>query len=129
MSKEELVALKSELNKKYEDVKALGLSLDMSRGKPGKEQLDLSIDMLGVMTTAEECIGEKEEREENRKNRFFHLNDDDTSEFGSEDYQYNIYDKQYQIHLYIFSNNYIFVVLVLLLVPLHYLRIILLNLS
>ena len=58
MSKEELVALKSELNKKYEDVKALGLSLDMSRGKPGKEQLDLSIDMLGVMTTAEECIGE-----------------------------------------------------------------------
>lgn len=58
MSRDELLSLKSELEKKYEEVKSLGLSLDMSRGKPGKEQLDLSIDMLGVMTTAEECIGE-----------------------------------------------------------------------
>lgn len=58
MSRDELLSLKSELEKKYEEVKSLGLSLDMSRGKPGKEQLDLSVDMLGVMTTAEECIGE-----------------------------------------------------------------------
>ena len=35
LSKEELLALKEELTKKYEDVKAKGLSLDMSRGKPG----------------------------------------------------------------------------------------------
>lgn len=58
MSRDELLSLKSELEKKYEEVKSLGLSLDMSRGKPGKEQLDLSVDMLGVMTTAEECVGE-----------------------------------------------------------------------
>ncbi len=58
MSRDELLSLKSELEKKYEEVKSLGLSLDMSRGKPGKEQLDLSVDMLTVMTTAEECIGE-----------------------------------------------------------------------
>lgn len=58
MSRDELLSLKSELEKKYEEVKSLGLSLDMSRGKPGKEQLDLSVDMLTVMTTAEECVGE-----------------------------------------------------------------------
>ena len=58
MSRDELVSLKNELEKKYEKVKSLGLSLDMSRGKPGADQLDLSVDMLSVMTTAEDCIGE-----------------------------------------------------------------------
>lgn len=58
MSKDELVSLKKELEKKYEEVQSLGLSLDMSRGKPGADQLDLSVDMLSVMTTAEECKGE-----------------------------------------------------------------------
>lgn len=58
MSRDELVSLKKELEKKYEKVKSLGLSLDMSRGKPGADQLDLSVDMLSVMTTAEDCIGE-----------------------------------------------------------------------
>ena len=58
MSRDELVSLKNELEKKYEEVKALGLSLDMSRGKPGADQLDLSVDMLSVMITAEDCIGE-----------------------------------------------------------------------
>ncbi len=58
MSRDELVSLKNELEKKYEEVKSLGLSLDMSRGKPGADQLDLSVDMLSVMTTAEECKGE-----------------------------------------------------------------------
>ena len=58
MSREELVALKCELEKKYEEVKKLGLSLDMSRGKPAADQLDLSMDLLTVMTTAEDCIGE-----------------------------------------------------------------------
>ena len=58
MSRDELVSLKNELEKKYEEVKSLGLSLDMSRGKPGADQLGLSVDMLSVMTTAEDCIGE-----------------------------------------------------------------------
>lgn len=58
MSRDELVSLKNELEKKYEEVKNLGLSLDMSRGKPGADQLDLSVDMLSVMTTANECKGE-----------------------------------------------------------------------
>ncbi|MBQ3523108.1 MAG: aminotransferase class I/II-fold pyridoxal phosphate-dependent enzyme [Clostridia bacterium] len=58
MSRDELVSLKNELEKKYEEVKSLGLSLDMSRGKPGADQLDLSVDMLSVMTTADECKAE-----------------------------------------------------------------------
>lgn len=58
MSRDELVSLKNELEKKYEEVKSLGLSLDMSRGKPGADQLDLSVDMLSVMTTADACKAE-----------------------------------------------------------------------
>ena len=34
LSKEELTALKKELEKQFEDVKGKGLKLDMSRGKP-----------------------------------------------------------------------------------------------
>ncbi len=49
LSKEELLALKEELTKKYEDVKAKGLSLDMSRGKPGVDQLELSMPMLNLV--------------------------------------------------------------------------------
>ncbi len=58
MSKEELVSLKGELEKKYEEVKSLGLSLDMSRGKPSADQLDLTMDMLNVMSTVEDCKAE-----------------------------------------------------------------------
>lgn len=42
MTKEELLAEKQILDKRYNDFKAKGLQLDMSRGKPGKDQLDLS---------------------------------------------------------------------------------------
>ena len=49
LSKEELLALKEELTKKYEDVKAKGLSLDISRGKPGVDQLELSMPMLNLV--------------------------------------------------------------------------------
>ena len=58
MSREELVSLKSELEKKYEEVKSLGLSLDMSRGKPGSDQLDITNDMLKCMSTFDDCKAE-----------------------------------------------------------------------
>ena len=58
MNREELVSLKSELEKEYEEVKSRGLSLDMSRGKPSAAQLDLTMDMLKVMTTVEDCKAE-----------------------------------------------------------------------
>ena len=46
MTKEELVSKQAELQKRYDDFKAMNLKLDMSRGKPGADQLDLSADML-----------------------------------------------------------------------------------
>lgn len=51
MSKEELLQLKAELDKKYQEVKAQNLHLDMSRGKPSAEQLDLSMDMMEVLNS------------------------------------------------------------------------------
>lgn len=51
MTKEELTALKADLEKQFEDVKGKGLSLDMSRGKPSKAQLDLSLGMMDVLNS------------------------------------------------------------------------------
>ncbi len=51
MTKEELMALKEELTAQYEDKKALGLKLDMSRGKPGASQLNLSLPMLDAINS------------------------------------------------------------------------------
>lgn len=48
MSKEELESTYSELLSKYNAFKAKGLKLDMSRGKPCTEQLELSMDMLNI---------------------------------------------------------------------------------
>ena len=49
LSKEELLALQEELQAEYDAEKAKGLNLDISRGKPGKEQLDLSMPMMDVL--------------------------------------------------------------------------------
>ena len=43
ISREELLALKEELSRQYAETKAKGLSLDMSRGKPSADQLDISM--------------------------------------------------------------------------------------
>ena len=42
LTKEELLELKSGLQAQFEEVKARGLKLDMSRGKPAAAQLNLS---------------------------------------------------------------------------------------
>lgn len=52
LSKEELLALKAQLEAAYEDAKGKGLKLDMSRGKPGLTQLDLSMPMLDVINSS-----------------------------------------------------------------------------
>lgn len=51
MSREELLQLKTELEKAYADAKGKALKLDMSRGKPAPAQLDLSLDMLDVLNS------------------------------------------------------------------------------
>ncbi|MBO5103886.1 MAG: aminotransferase, partial [Ruminococcus sp.] len=48
MSKEELTGFKNEAEAQYNDFKAQGLCLNMSRGNPCKEQLELSVGMLDV---------------------------------------------------------------------------------
>ncbi|MBO5291206.1 MAG: aminotransferase class I/II-fold pyridoxal phosphate-dependent enzyme [Clostridia bacterium] len=48
MSCEELQAELSSVKAEYESLKAQGLSIDMSRGKPGSDQLDISDGMLKV---------------------------------------------------------------------------------
>ncbi len=55
MSRKELIQLQNELQEEYNNYKAKGLSLDLSRGKPGVEQLDMLAGMLGVISRAEDC--------------------------------------------------------------------------
>ncbi|MCM1023530.1 MAG: aminotransferase class I/II-fold pyridoxal phosphate-dependent enzyme [Prevotella sp.] len=52
MNKEELSSFRSECEKEYESYKAKGMKLDMSRGKPSTEQLDLAMPMFDVFTNA-----------------------------------------------------------------------------
>ena len=49
MTGEQLEAEKAEAEKRYEAFKAEGHNLDMSRGKPSPEQLDLSLGMLSLV--------------------------------------------------------------------------------
>lgn len=55
MNKEELLKEKDSLQKEFDGYKAMGLKLDMSRGKPGKEQLDISERMLDIVNSGIEC--------------------------------------------------------------------------
>lgn len=54
MTKEELLTMKAELSEQYKDAQSKGLKLDMSRGKPGKTQLDLSLPMLDAVSAEDE---------------------------------------------------------------------------
>ena len=51
LSVEELLSLKKELEAKFAEIKAKNLKLDMSRGKPSKAQLDLSMGMMEVLSS------------------------------------------------------------------------------
>lgn len=51
MSREELLSLKAELDKQFEDVKGKGLALDMSRGKPTPAQLDMTMGLMDALNS------------------------------------------------------------------------------
>lgn len=58
MTKAELLELKAELNSQYTRAKSENLALDMSRGKPGADQLDLAMDVLKTVLTKDDCKSE-----------------------------------------------------------------------
>ena len=51
MTKEELLQEQAALEAEYAKIKEMGLELDMSRGKPGTDQLDLAMPMLDVLNS------------------------------------------------------------------------------
>jgi len=52
LTREELLTLKNELSAEYLEYKAKGLSLNMARGKPCNEQLDLAMPMMDVLNSS-----------------------------------------------------------------------------
>jgi len=56
MSKSELLAEKEKLQKEYDEYAKMNLSLNMARGKPCEEQLDITEGMLSVMQKNEDCF-------------------------------------------------------------------------
>ena len=52
MTKEELEKTVTDLKKEYTKFQAMELTLDMSRGKPCKEQLDLSMGLMDALNSS-----------------------------------------------------------------------------
>lgn len=57
MNKTELTEMKKQWENEYNSFKAQGLALNMARGKPAPEQLDISMDMLDVLNSKSSLIG------------------------------------------------------------------------
>ncbi|MEG1849405.1 MAG: aminotransferase class I/II-fold pyridoxal phosphate-dependent enzyme [Oscillospiraceae bacterium] len=58
MNKQELLAEKAQLEKAYAGYQAKGLKLNMARGKPGAEQLAISMPMLDTLNSKSNCKSE-----------------------------------------------------------------------
>lgn len=56
MSKEQLQAEYAAVSKDFEELKGMGLKLDMSRGKPGKAQLDMVSGILSILSNPDDCV-------------------------------------------------------------------------
>ena len=59
LSKEELLQLKIELENKYDDMVSLNLKLNMARGLPSAEQLDMEADFFNTLNRKSDVIGNK----------------------------------------------------------------------
>ena len=58
LSKEELLELKAELEAKYKEFQGKNLKLDMSRGKPSIEQLNLTMGMMDIFNSHSDMTSE-----------------------------------------------------------------------
>ena len=58
LSKEQRQAEYTKVKSHFDSLKELGLKLNMARGKPGKEQLDLVSDILTVMVSPADCVSD-----------------------------------------------------------------------
>ena len=56
LTKQELAAEQQSVLAHFEELKKKGLKLNMARGKPGKEQLDLVSGILTVLSKPEDCV-------------------------------------------------------------------------
>ncbi|MBQ8759305.1 MAG: aminotransferase class I/II-fold pyridoxal phosphate-dependent enzyme [Clostridia bacterium] len=59
MSRDELLLEKEKLQKEYDEYAKSGLNINMTRGKPCTEQLDITEGMLSVMQKNEDCFTDK----------------------------------------------------------------------
>lgn len=59
LSRDELLRLKDEFTKEYEEEKEKGLKLDMSRGKPSSAQLDISMPMMDIFDSHFKMVDEE----------------------------------------------------------------------
>lgn len=59
MNMEQLQKEQEAVCNKYNELKAKGLKLDMSRGKPNTEQLDLSMGMIDTLASSHQLVGEQ----------------------------------------------------------------------
>ena len=59
MSREELLKEKENLEQQFAEIKAKGLKLDMSRGKPSTAQLNLSMGMMDVLDSNADLVCEE----------------------------------------------------------------------
>lgn len=58
LSRSELASLQAQLNAVYKEYQGKGLKLNMARGKPADEQLDLSMTMLDILNSKEDLNAE-----------------------------------------------------------------------
>ena len=58
LNHEVLLREKADVDRQFEEIKARGLKLNMARGKPGDDQLELSLPLLTNILSHKDCIAE-----------------------------------------------------------------------